>query len=284
VRAALAAEFEGAAPPAAVTQVSELRGWACCAVPHMRSRTAVTGHPELELEAISGEGPDTPSRTLPKREVATGLSTIWLLWRGSELVAKALMTYRNADVRVFGPAIELIGVKMCRRGQGLGLLLHKAIETELLRPKVGRMPSDSRIGLQAVYVTGYHRFFEKLGYLWSEETADGKSNMADAMAAVMGGMPGGGGSLNAQDMARFVESPGVTGRRNEDGILPLFRTSACAACGAAAGPEQPALKLLWCSQCRCTQFCSPACQRAAWPVHKQDCRKLGRVFKAAPPR
>ena len=77
---------------------------------------------------------------------------------------------------------------------------------------------------------------------------------------------------------RFASHPSVNGRRNEDGMLPLFRTNACAACNAVPGPE---LKLLLCSRCRCTYFCSDACQRASWKVHKLDCRKLGRVFKAA---
>ncbi len=119
------------------------------------------------------QGPDRLSpemlASLHDREPMTTLSTLWQLWRGRELVAKALMTYRNADVKIFGPGIEHIGVKNAHRRTGLGTLLHQAIVTELLRPQVGWMPGQTRIGLQAIYVTGYHRFFEKLGYLWSNQ-------------------------------------------------------------------------------------------------------------------
>ena len=89
-----------------------------------------------------------------------------------------------------------------------------------------------------------------------------------------------GRAPDPEDLRRFAGQASLNSRRNEDGILPLFRTNACAACGVVAGAE---VKLLLCGRCRCTYFCSDACQRASWAVHKLDCRKLGRVFKAAPP-
>lgn len=281
MRKALQAEFDPSSSSGA-QQLHELSGWACCSVPHTRSRVSVKDHPELELEAVSGEGPDrvTPEQLarLHNREALPSLSTIWQLWRGGEVVAKSLMTYRNMDIKVFGPSIEHFGVRNALRRTGLGTVLHQAIVTELLRPKVGWMPSQGRIGLQAVYATGYHRFFEKLGYLWTEETEEGKSSTQQANASVMASLLSGGGGSAGMDfdaLARVASQPSVTGRRNEDGMLPLFRTLACAACGTSGAAS---LKL--CARCKCTYFCGEACQRASWSAHKLDCRKLGRAFKA----
>jgi len=284
VRHALQAEFEGAAPPAGTpSQLRELTAWSCCSVPHTRVRAPLrsSDKPGLELEVISGEAPEKLSEEhmhyLKSRKVDTRLSTRWLLWRGDLLLAEALMTYRNGDVMVFGPGIELIGVRMSVRNQGFGTLLHKSIVTELLRPKVGWMPSLSRIGLMAIYVFSYHRWFEKMGYLWSDESAEVQASAQQSMSAVMAGLAA-GRAPDPEDLKRFASQASTHSRRNEDGILPLFRTNACAACGVVAGPE---VKLLLCARCRCTYFCSEACQRGAWAVHKLDCRKLGRVFKAA---
>ena len=96
------------------------------------------------------------------------------------------------------------------------------------------------------------------------------------MAAVKASMRGAGGAgLDTAAIARLTSHPSVNGRRNEDGMLPLFRTHACAACGSTA------VSLLLCARCRCTYFCGEACQCASWKVLKLDCRKLGRVFKAS---
>lgn len=94
LRKALQAEF---APDAvSCRQLEELTGWGCSVVPHTRSRIPVDGS-EYELEAVSGEAPERAGED-SKRE----LSTLWSLWRGKEQVAKAVMTYRNVDVTIFG--------------------------------------------------------------------------------------------------------------------------------------------------------------------------------------
>ena len=274
LRNALAAEFE---PPTQVAsnQLSELSGWGCCSVPHSRTRIPVAGKPGFELEAVSGEGPEG-QKGRDGKNMSAELSTMWSLYKGEEKVAKCLMTYRNMDVSIFGPSIELIGVQMKHRGSGLGLLLHSAIATELTRPKVGWMPGDSRIALQAVYVVDYHRFFEKVGYLWTEEMEDAQAGPSLA-EMIRGGSPGG----VAASMMTAGGFNQVNGRRNEDGLLPLHRANLCAACNASPSPETPDVKLKMCTRCRCTLFCSDACMSGGWKVHKLECRNLGRIFKPA---
>ena len=52
--------------------------------------------------------------------------------------------------------------------------------------------------------------------------------------------------------------------------------SACAVCAApraqAGGP------LLLCTRCRDTTYCSPACQKKAWPSHKPACTEKARLM------
>ncbi len=43
--------------------------------------------------------------------------------------------------------------------------------------------------------------------------------------------------------------------------------ASCIACGATGS-------LLRCGRCRTAYFCDAACQKRAWPSHKQDCQKL----------
>ena len=55
----------------------------------------------------------------------------------------------------------------------------------------------------------------------------------------------------------------------------------CSACGASAE------KLLRCSTCSQTCYCSSQCQRAAWPAHKLECKTihgLRNVVVASPTR
>lgn len=47
------------------------------------------------------------------------------------------------------------------------------------------------------------------------------------------------------------------------------RSSACAHCGASN------VKLSCCRKCKVAYYCSPACQRAGWGVHKPQCRAPG---------
>jgi hypothetical protein len=264
-------------------------GWACCTVPHAEARVPIAGRPELTLVAESGEAPDKPPVELSssgrrRTEHLTGLATMWRLMRRKERgagaaaseveeeeeeVARCLMTYQSMDVGAIGPTIELLGVRNRCRGAGLGRALHAAIASELLSPHRGCMAQDARIGLQASYVTSSHGFFEKVGYLWAEETEDGKTG--DPVAAIRAAMAGGGAGADMMLAMR-----GMTGRKQEDGVLPLHRAHACSACGAGAPAGG---KLLVCARCRCALFCSVACQRAAWGEHKAECRKLTRVFK-----
>jgi hypothetical protein len=266
-----------AAPAAPAAPVDAGAGWACCTVPHIEARVPVAGRPELTLAATSGDAPDEPPVEDARRrsEHETGLATMWRLLRRTEgdaeeeEVARCLMTYENCDVGAIGPTIELFGVRNRCRGAGLGRTLHAAIAAVLLSPHRGWMPQDARIGMQAAYVTASHGFFEKMGYLWAEETEDGKP--LDAAAAMRAAMAGGAAGADMMLAMR-----GMTGRKQEDGVLPLHRVHVCSACGAGAPAGG---KLLVCARCRCVLFCSVACQRAAWSGHKPECRKLTRVFK-----
>ena len=42
----------------------------------------------------------------------------------------------------------------------------------------------------------------------------------------------------------------------------------CRGCG------KPTEQLKLCSRCQMAAYCSPECQRAHWPIHKRECRKL----------
>ncbi len=64
-----------------------------------------------------------------------------------------------------------------------------------------------------------------------------------------------------------------------------MRQEQCAQCGAVGGAKkrgQPApgggeaavILLKACSACRSVYYCSEACQRAAWPAHKAECKAL----------
>ncbi len=291
---AAAGDDDGGAPSAPAAADAGA-GWACCTVPHAEARVPVAGHPELILSAQSGDAPDEPpaDASAAGRRTAhrTGLSTMWRLLRrkdgaaresaagaaaaddiddaDAEEVARCLMTYESGDVGAIGPTIELMGVRRSCRGAGLGRVLHAAIAAELLDPLRGWMPQDARIGMQVSYVTASHGFFEKLGYLWAEETEDGKPG--DPAAAMRAAMASGGAGADMLFAMR-----GMTGRSREDGVLPLHRAHARSACGAGATSGG---KLLVCARCRCALFFSVECQRAAWSAHKPECRKLTRVFK-----
>lgn len=45
----------------------------------------------------------------------------------------------------------------------------------------------------------------------------------------------------------------------------------CAYAGCANGVSGETLRLKACSRCRSVKYCSPACQKAAWPAHKREC-------------
>jgi uncharacterized Fe-S cluster-containing MiaB family protein len=46
-------------------------------------------------------------------------------------------------------------------------------------------------------------------------------------------------------------------------------STTCAACGYASGTSGAALKK--CSRCKSVKYCSEACQRTHWRVHKPSC-------------
>ena len=63
-------------------------------------------------------------------------------------------------------------------------------------------------------------------------------------------------------------------------------TKLCAACGVSPSGNT---KLLACSGCHAARYCSPACQRSHWKVHKPGCKaaaalkaSAGRSAAAAP--
>ena len=43
-------------------------------------------------------------------------------------------------------------------------------------------------------------------------------------------------------------------------------------CSNLAGVSEVLLEVQLCSGCKHAQYCSPACQKAAWKVHKSACR------------
>ena len=63
--------------------------------------------------------------------------------------------------------------------------------------------------------------------------------------------------------------------RAEAGRPPAFahegvRILICAVCGAKERGEDARMSV--CARCRSVRYCSAACQRKAWPVHKRFCR------------
>jgi hypothetical protein len=54
----------------------------------------------------------------------------------------------------------------------------------------------------------------------------------------------------------------------------------CARCGTAAGGER-GVKLMRCAGCQAVKYCGAACQRAAWRVHKPECRLAQQQQQAA---
>lgn len=67
--------------------------------------------------------------------------------------------------------------------------------------------------------------------------------------------------------------------------MPPLRREQCHHCGAVGGAKKrgqpapgggaaPIILLKACSACRSVWYCSPECQRAAWPTHKAECQAL----------
>ena len=65
--------------------------------------------------------------------------------------------------------------------------------------------------------------------------------------------------------AAFVD--GMTGK----GPINIFGKYYGVVCDACQGPPG---HLQLCSSCRSARYCSPECQRRAWPAHKAECRRL----------
>lgn len=53
---------------------------------------------------------------------------------------------------------------------------------------------------------------------------------------------------------------------NEEGKLPAVAPSRCGACGKD-------FATMTCGRCRSSRYCDAACQRAAWPAHKPNCKE-----------
>lgn len=65
----------------------------------------------------------------------------------------------------------------------------------------------------------------------------------------------------------------------------LSLPSRCSHCYRAPddldGRSSSSKQLLQCSLCHIVQYCSPACQKHDWPVHKKECAALRRAAKAS---
>ena len=51
--------------------------------------------------------------------------------------------------------------------------------------------------------------------------------------------------------------------------------AACDACARLPGVGQPTLQV--CSGCKARRYCGAACQRAHWPKHKTECKRIARA-------
>ena len=57
--------------------------------------------------------------------------------------------------------------------------------------------------------------------------------------------------------------------QNVTAALNALGVKTCLACGKAGAKSL-------CTGCRSVSFCGKACQRAAWPGHKKECRRIVR--------
>ncbi|CAB3408763.1 unnamed protein product [Caenorhabditis bovis] len=62
----------------------------------------------------------------------------------------------------------------------------------------------------------------------------------------------------------------------------VYNTKVDQFCAQCMRPPMPGGKLLKCSGCNFTKYCSKECQSAAWLVHKPECRRLKAIFPNLP--
>jgi MYND finger len=61
-------------------------------------------------------------------------------------------------------------------------------------------------------------------------------------------------------------------------ISTLMPTLLNKACGSCAQPETTnSGKLKTCAKCHLVYYCSPSCQKARWPAHKEKCKEYVNV-------
>ena len=79
---------------------------------------------------------------------------------------------------------------------------------------------------------------------------------------------GGGLGLLSRDVAQLIATSVLLPSHHTEGTVPPpppETMCACAACGKVG------VKLLRCATCKTVWYCSRACQRSDWKVHKRDC-------------
>lgn len=68
--------------------------------------------------------------------------------------------------------------------------------------------------------------------------------------------------VNSMPRIRPHSARAAHGKSSE--LLPKFSNAVCSWCGAQDA-------VLRCARCRSARFCTPACQRASWPKHREAC-------------
>ncbi|GLI71713.1 hypothetical protein VaNZ11_017011 [Volvox africanus] len=78
-----------------------------------------------------------------------------------------------------------------------------------------------------------------------------------------------------------AESPSTRDSKVDEAVVPGKSSKTCLSCGAI---EEAGKKLLRCSGCQSACFCNPACQKAVWKQHKEQCTRCKMVdaYAASP--
>ena len=132
--------------------------------------------------------------------------------------------------------------------------------------------------LYAAMTTGDRAAWEELVRVWVKKNGHLASHYLLKM--LMEGKLPDGPMRNPGALHKL--GPSAMGSDHRAGLpqLPLGGHRSAAAAGAclACDRRMPAEKLKTCSRCRVATYCSAACQKSHWKMHKRSCSKMRSAF------